>query len=291
MTRFIETLDDIADAFDVAVCDQWGVLHEGVSAYEGAAETLDRIAASGKDVVILSNSGKRSSLNLDRLASMGIHTDSLGGIVTSGEALWQDLEDGSLRIDGRTSVSLYPLSAKPEDALVWLEGADRITLAESLQVADAVLLMGIGDDADLDALESVLARALKLGLPMICSNPDNLSPRGSGLVASAGVLAKHYERQGGQVIYYGKPYVRVFERVAGSYPGVPRNRFLMIGDSLEHDVQGAAESGFKSVFVTGGIHADAFRIHTSRKARSRALKLLVEEEKTANPTYAIARLC
>ncbi len=33
MTRSISTLGDVTDAYDVILCDVWGVLHNGIDAF------------------------------------------------------------------------------------------------------------------------------------------------------------------------------------------------------------------------------------------------------------------
>ena len=59
--RFCCGLHEVVDRYDGFVIDQWGVLHNGVAAYPGAIECLQRLRALDKTVVILSNSGKRAA--------------------------------------------------------------------------------------------------------------------------------------------------------------------------------------------------------------------------------------
>ncbi|MHC4732679.1 MAG: TIGR01459 family HAD-type hydrolase, partial [Planctomycetota bacterium] len=61
--RFSEGLGAIAADFDGFLVDQWGVLHDGATAYPGAQDCLARLTALGKRVVVLSNSGRRAALN------------------------------------------------------------------------------------------------------------------------------------------------------------------------------------------------------------------------------------
>ncbi|MEO1316601.1 MAG: TIGR01459 family HAD-type hydrolase, partial [Pseudomonadota bacterium] len=71
MTRDIRGLAEIRAAFDTVLIDQFGVLHDGRAAFPGAADCLQRLAASGVPMAALSNSGKRSHLNTARLARLG----------------------------------------------------------------------------------------------------------------------------------------------------------------------------------------------------------------------------
>ena len=76
MTRFIKSLTEIALDYDALVFDQWGVLHNGTLAYEGAIEIVERLSAQSKRLAVLSNSGKRvlkisiefQQWDLDRIA-------------------------------------------------------------------------------------------------------------------------------------------------------------------------------------------------------------------------------
>ena len=80
----------------------------------------------------------------------------------------------------------------------------------------------------------------------------------AGLAIMPGTLARWYEAMGGSARLMGKPDPGIFN-VAAQIVGadVPRERILVVGDSLVHDVAGAACAGMRSLFVAGGIHAAA----------------------------------
>ena len=48
LTRFIQSIREILDTFDVAVLDQWGVLHNGSVPYPHAAEAITLLHEHGK---------------------------------------------------------------------------------------------------------------------------------------------------------------------------------------------------------------------------------------------------
>ena len=96
MTHHMDSLLDTADSFDIAVLDQWGVLHDGSVPYPGAVQALQKLRDAGKHIVVLSNSGKRSDLNRQRIANVGIPVDPIAHVMTSGEAVWQDLTQTSI---------------------------------------------------------------------------------------------------------------------------------------------------------------------------------------------------
>ncbi|MBT6506361.1 MAG: TIGR01459 family HAD-type hydrolase, partial [Marinovum sp.] len=94
MSQQIDTLAEIAANYDAIVLDQWGVLHDGSAPYDQAVNALNGLHASGVRLAVLSNSGKRSALNALRIEDMGFPPDIFSDVMTSGEALWQDIAKG-----------------------------------------------------------------------------------------------------------------------------------------------------------------------------------------------------
>jgi len=234
------------------VLDQWGVLHDGSAPYPAAIAALRALKSAGTRLAVLSNSGKRAAPNAARITSMGFDEGLFGLVMTSGEALWQDFAAGRV-----TAQRLFAIDRAPGDAADWARGLD-IALADTLDTADAVLLMGLPDDAAPDAFQCVLDFALARKLPLLCTNPDRASPRADGvIVASPGALAHAHAARGGEVWFYGKPHSPVFRAVEAAL-GVAPARLLLVGDSLEHDIAGANAAGWASAFVRGGLHAAEF---------------------------------
>lgn len=252
MVRNLHRLDDVVADYDAVVLDQWGVLHDGSTAYAGAPDCLAALRATGVRLAVLSNSGKRSAPNAARIAGMGFPADLFDVVLTSGEALWRDIAAG--RVAARR---LCPIEREPGDAADWARGLD-VTLTDRVAEADAVLLMGVPDGAQDAAFAAILDTARARGTPVLCTNPDRASPRAAGVtVASPGALAHAHAAAGGTVAFFGKPYLPVFRAVEMAFGAVP-GRILMVGDSLEHDIAGAKSAGWDAAFVRGGLHAAAF---------------------------------
>ena len=57
--------------------------------------------------------------------------------------------------------------------------------------------------------------------------------------------------------FYGKPHAPIYRSLEVALD-LPPERLLMIGDSLEHDIAGAAQAGWRAVFIRGGLHSAAF---------------------------------
>ena len=63
--------DELSARYDGFIFDQFGVLHNGAVALEGAPELVAKLAAAGKRLGILSNSSKRKEFSLRELPKLG----------------------------------------------------------------------------------------------------------------------------------------------------------------------------------------------------------------------------
>ena len=73
--------------------------------------------------------------------------------------------------------------------------------------ADFILNTGPwGDEDKLANYTNTLDKLNDMKLPMICSNPDKVVVRGEKFMICAGLLAEFYEKIGGKVKYFGKPF-------------------------------------------------------------------------------------
>ena len=91
----IAGIEPLIERYEGFLLDQFGVLHNGRNAFPGAIEALDLIRDAGKRVVILSNSGKRSAPNIDRLERLGIERYMFDDLLSSGETAWLGLQNRS----------------------------------------------------------------------------------------------------------------------------------------------------------------------------------------------------
>ncbi|MDX8350229.1 TIGR01459 family HAD-type hydrolase [Cognatiyoonia sp. IB215446] len=276
MTRSLDSLTEVARDFDAIVLDQWGVLHDGTRPYPGAVQAVERLKALTR-LAVLSNSGKRADVNLDRIAAKGFAPDLFDVVMTSGEALWLDLTR-----QGK-ALSLYAIEGHPGDAAVWAKGLD-ITLVDDPTTADAILLMGLPENAETAAYMAILNATG--ALPVYCTNPDRASPRAGGVtVTSPGALAHTHAEAGGRVIFYGKPHTAVFRAVADALGAVPE-RLLMVGDSFEHDIAGGHGAGWSTAFVEGGLHTARF----ANADRMETVQTLAQEAAAPPPNFTLRSL-
>lgn len=287
MTVLAGCLEEIGDRFDVAVLDQYGVLHNGTEPYPFANAALDYLKEAGKPTVILSNSGRRAEYNGDRIRSLGVRLDANCMVETSGETCWRDLDTGQLSVSGSDRQALLPVEARSGDAERWAKGNRTVEIVAGLERADAVLLMGMPEPERIDGVLSTFGEAVSRRLPLICSNPDRMSPTRTGTLPSPGTLADRFGELGGEVIWYGKPYPKIFAAVQARYPGIDPKRILMVGDSMEHDVAGAARAGWSTAFVRGGIHRDEFPPSAGDGAILSSLRPLTKLSGGISPDYSL----
>ena len=250
-------LREIADRYDAFFVDQFGVLHDGTAPYDGAVETLRRLTAAGKRVVVLSNSGKRSAPNAARLERLGFPRASWTHFLSSGEVAWSILAAESS--ERRRSCLLL---ARDKDRSA-IEGLP-IDVAADAAECEFVLIAGSeGDMWSLDDYAAALTPAAERGAPAYCTNPDREMLTPQGLRFGAGRIAELYEELGGTVTWIGKPFPEIYAAARRAVADVPAERVLCIGDSVEHDIAGAKRAQLASLLVTSGIHAgaDQARLH------------------------------
>ena len=92
----LASLLDLADQYDAFLLDQFGVIHDGKTAYEGAVEAVNELLRRKKKIIIISNSSRRKRDTLARLHSMGFESDAGPdfpriSVVTSGDLVWEGL--------------------------------------------------------------------------------------------------------------------------------------------------------------------------------------------------------
>jgi HAD superfamily hydrolase (TIGR01459 family) len=246
----LASIKELGSRYRAWLVDIWGVMHNGHRAFPAAVAATRAFRAEGGIVVLLSNSPRPSPSVQEQLRYIGVPDDAYDVTVTSGDLTRHELG----KHQGATVYHLGPERDRP------IFHGLPVKLG-SQEEAALVVCSGLFDDVTEtpdDYAEQLRALAARK-LPMICANPDHLVERGDRLVYCAGALASNYERQGGAVVYAGKPYAPIYllalktiGRLAGHE--VPRSEVLAIGDGVNTDIAGAASLGIDSVFVASGLH-------------------------------------
>jgi len=251
VTKTIAGVGELADRYDAFVFDMWGCLHDGICAFAGVGDMLDRLGQRGKRRIVLSNAPRLVAPLRAQMPNFGLDPDAFEGIVTSGEDAWQALAANTHKLGRRFLHIGSPLNIGDPAAIGFAQVAD-------LADADFILATGPAGDGTLDmqAFGPLLAAAKRRDMALVCANPDLEVMRGDKRFLCAGTLAKSYEDIGGATIYHGKPHAGVYRRALALADGVPKARVLALGDAMRTDIAGARQAGIDSVFIPGGIHAE-----------------------------------
>ncbi|WP_332686577.1 TIGR01459 family HAD-type hydrolase [Bosea sp. (in: a-proteobacteria)] len=284
LTLFPSGIAALVARYDGFLLDQWGVLHDGSKPYPKALACLERMRQAGKAVIILSNSGRRGSENEVALARMGFPRELYDHLVSAGDDAREALasrDEPAYRELGKRCLLL----ARPGEE--HLAAGLGLTPTEDPAEADFVFAMSMdAPSQSVAGWRALLEPAAARRLPMVCGNPDRYRVHADGTLYEApGLVARAYEEIGGTVHYHGKPHARIY-RTCLRLLGLPATRLLAIGDSLEHDVAGAAQAGIDSAFIAGGIHRSELLWSPAGEVESESCLRLFARERCA-PQFAL----
>ncbi|MGH6771806.1 MAG: TIGR01459 family HAD-type hydrolase [Xanthobacteraceae bacterium] len=242
----------LAHAYDVLLCDVWGVVHNGVEATPESCDALRRFRERGGAVILITNAPRPGDVVQAFIDRLHVPRKTYDAIVSSGDVT-------RALIAERPGQAVYHVG--PERDLPIFDGLAKRT--ETVESADYVVCSGLFDDTKETPQDysDLIGKLRARGLAMICANPDVVVERGADLVYCAGAIADLYAAAGGEVIYAGKPYRPIYEQAMATAEGVrgrraELSRVLAIGDSVRTDLKGAVAFGIDCLFVTAGIHAE-----------------------------------
>ena len=252
--RLVSGLAELAPDYDALICDIWGVVHDGRAGHPEAAAALRRFRQTRGPVVLLTNAPRSAESVAAQFETLGVPYDCYDAIITSGGAA----RDHLVARAGRGPLSLYYIGPERDASLLLGLPVTRTGIAE----ADVALCTGLVDDLTEvpSQYSDILAEMKAKNLPMICANPDLKVHRGTQLCWCAGALARDYEAIEGEVIYYGKPRLPIYDIAKAACGGA--RRILAIGDGLVTDVRGANAAGLDVLFIADGIHGEEIEPYT-----------------------------
>ncbi|NTH11253.1 TIGR01459 family HAD-type hydrolase [Agrobacterium rhizogenes] len=281
MGKRIESFREIGGHYDVALCDVWGVLHNGVSAYPDAPAALEAARGKGLTVVLITNSPRVAPKVVEQLRQMGISDSAYDRIVTSGDVTRRLIAEGPKKV----------FLLGPERDIGILEGLDVVRV--EAEEAEAIVCTGFFDDETEtpDDYTDMLTAWAARKVPLICANPDLVVERGHRMIPCAGAMAAYYDRLGGETRIAGKPHQPIYDasiaaarEVRGEFP---LSRVVAIGDGMPTDVRGALDYGLDLLYISHGIHAREYVVdgHTDEAALG---AFLAREQ--ASPKWWMPRL-
>jgi len=276
MIKEIQSLLDLIDDYDLFLFDQWGVIHDGKNIFPKAEEIFLHLQNLKKQVVIISNSGKKSSDNISRMKKLGAKNTLNVPLITSGDVcrdLLVNKKNYFKNFGDRYFVvaTEYPLLSETQYQQV-----------HSLEKSDFLLLCTTTNFDEYDLIDNIFNQAINLKLPLVCSNPDVLGISGEDVHPSTGDLAIKYKKMGGKTHIIGKPGDEIFEFALNS-TGIDKIKTLMIGDSLFNDIYGANQFNIDSLLITSGIHKKDFL--SNKKIEDIIKDIHSDFQNKGNPNY------
>ena len=242
--RKLDNLKEIFHSYEAFLIDLWGVMHNGIELYPGAMKAIENLHKENKRIVFLSNAPRPSSTVIKYLKKLNMDDKYLDNVFTSGEAALRAIK---LEKHGK---KFYHLGPEKDQSLFM--GLERNKT--SLMDCDYILCTGLFDKTmnNLEYYSNLLSKfTSKI---FICTNPDLTVHKGETEEYCAGTVASIFQKLGGKVIYYGKPYEEVYKMCL-----INNQKTLIIGDNLRTDIKGANNLKLDSIFISNGVHREEFK--------------------------------
>lgn len=273
----------LADLFDCFLIDLDGVVYVGESPTEGAVETINILKKSGKIVIFLTNDPRKTAAEYsDKLREIGIVVNP-GDVVTSGMAIAFHIKNSYTDLKEKSAYVVGSRSLKDEIRLTGLE----VVSGEEAKRADFVI---VGGHPDFHYEEMKLATlAIRGGAEFFATNRDPAYPSPEGLIPATGAMLASIETAcGKKAVVAGKPEVIMFEVALAEHLHRDRERFAIIGDRLDTDVQGGRNAGIAAILALSGSTAeeDIKRSETKPDYVIRDLRDLLTDSPGAPEKYA-----
>ncbi len=236
-----EGLRTIADNYDLFYIDLWGVIHNGIKLYEEANNVLKELLKKNKSFVLLTNAPRPNLTVKKFLEKMGMEENIRNHVFTSGEASLNYIKEFYL-------LEKFFHIGPPRDFDLFNDFKDN--KVNKLNESKYFLCTGLFDEheKDLNYYKELLEKYTNT--KMICTNPDLIVDRGNKRELCAGSVAMVFEKMGGEVIYFGKPYPEIYNQSIDNN----NKKILSIGDNLNTDIKGANLLNYESLLISNGIH-------------------------------------
>jgi HAD superfamily hydrolase (TIGR01459 family) len=127
--------------------------------------------------------------------------------------------------------------------------------SKDIKESHYLLCTGLFDDYDQDLNYYKDLLENHIDKKMICTNPDLIVDKGSERELCAGSVAMVFEKMGGEVVYFGKPYPEVYNQSTDNN----NKKILSIGDNLNTDIKGANLLNYDSLLISNGVHKNEIK--------------------------------
>ena len=241
-----EGLRSIVDNYDIFYIDLWGVVHNGMVLHKKAIETLMEITKAKKNYVLLTNAPRPNKTVKTFLEKMSMDKEIRAKVYTSGEAALTYLKINHL------NEKFYHIGP-PRDFDLFVDFDDSKT--KNINDSTYLLCTGLFENHDEGLNHYKKLFENHINKKMICTNPDLIVDRGGKRELCAGSVALVFEKMGGEVIYFGKPFPEVYNQSIDN----TNKKILSIGDNLNTDIKGANLLDYDSLLISNGVHKNEIK--------------------------------
>ena len=198
-----EGLRSIVGKYDLFYIDLWGVVHNGIKPHQEAIKVLNELELIGKEYVLLTNAPRPSNAVKAFLKNMNLEENIRNHVFSSGEASLNYLKSNFL------SKKFYHIGPPRDFDLFKDFEKDK---SQSIENCEYLLCTGLFEkyDEDLNYYKDLFEK--NINKQMVCTNPDLIVDKGNKRELCAGSVAMVFEKMGGKVIYFGKPYPEVYNQ-------------------------------------------------------------------------------
>ena len=237
----IKGLKSIAENYDIFYIDLWGVIHNGIKLHKDGIKTLEEITNAKKEYVLLTNAPRPSKTVKLFLEKMGMNKEIRKNVYSSGEAALNYLKKN---FSGEKFYHIGP----PKDFDLFLDF--KKNKMEDIKKSSYLLCTGLFEEKseDLNYYKELFEE--HIDKKMICTNPDLIVDKGNKRELCAGSVALVFEKIGGEVVYFGKPFPEVYNQSINN----KGKKILSIGDNLNTDIKGANLLNYDSLLISNGVH-------------------------------------
>jgi len=232
--------------------DMDGVIYRGSELIPGAADFVGHLQQEGIPHLFLTNNSAYTPLDVVvKLRKFGIET-TVEHVYTSAlataEFVQKQKPQGTAYVIGEGGLLTalhevgYAISRESPDYVIVGEG--RVLTFEMMEIAHRLIENGAG---------------------LISTNADTWCPTDAGPRPGCGAVVAMLEAATGRKAYHvGKPNPFMM-RAARKRIGLRTDEVIMIGDTMETDIRGATDLGFRSILVlSGSTSFDSLRLYPFR---------------------------
>ena len=251
VSRQISGYQELSNLFDLYIFDLCGVVHNGVSIHHDTVSFIEELRNKGKKIVFLSNSPNRSEKAKSFFKENSLSLLSDESLVTSGDFF----EYCYIKNKKYQKSKFYYFGSEANRH--FLDDLGMLIVSDPSEADYFIASPFSNDEKQIKEYVDITLGLVKFGKEYLCINPDIYAPHGDHIRYTPGYFAKIYSDADGKVKYFGKPEKSIYEFVIDSsdlYRDIPKNKIVMIGDSMNTDVRGAKNFGIKSLLVGGGYH-------------------------------------